>query len=136
LAIEILHNNERRAFMLSDLVHRADVRVIETRDRPRLALKALSHLPILRQLFWQELESHLAVQLWIVSSEYFSHAAPAQKTHDLEPSSYYVADGKALRLGTLEHGLAQGAARLLVVPQKLLNVCAQFVIRTDAGQVR
>ena len=44
LAFEVLHDEERGAPLLADVVERADVRVIELRDRPCLPLEPIAEL--------------------------------------------------------------------------------------------
>ncbi len=51
LALEVLHDEIGDAVLLADVVQRADVRVIELRDRPRLAVEPVTKLRIGRQRF-------------------------------------------------------------------------------------
>ena len=46
LAFEILHDEERGAILFADVVQRADVRMIELRDRAGLAIEALAELRV------------------------------------------------------------------------------------------
>ena len=64
LPLEQLHSDERRAVVLADLVDGADVGVVERRRRARLAQEALERRRVLRHLVRQELERHLAAEVW------------------------------------------------------------------------
>src|SRR5438552_19130059 len=119
--------------MLSELVHRTDIRMIQSRSRSRLPLEPLPHLPILRQLFRQKLQCYLPLEhLQVLGFKHFSHAAFPQKAHDLESGGYDFARGKppgAVRvmMYVLEDRLAEKAARLLVTPSQLLDLLAQIL---------
>src|SRR5262249_9957676 len=56
LAIEELHHDEWAAFIFSNVVHSANVRMIQCRRSFRLSFKPLQALLIAREFFWQELE--------------------------------------------------------------------------------
>ena len=47
-ALEILHDDERPLVLLTDVVDRADVRMVERRGGPRFSLKADQGLGIIR----------------------------------------------------------------------------------------
>ena len=51
LAIEILHDEKRRAVLLADVVEGADVRVRQLRDRARLAIETFAEARIGRERF-------------------------------------------------------------------------------------
>ena len=46
LALEKLHDEKRRAVVLADVVERADVRMLELRERARFALEARAELRV------------------------------------------------------------------------------------------
>ena len=56
LALEQLHRDEELAVVLTDLMDRADVRMIERRRRARLAMEALHRPVVAGEILRQELE--------------------------------------------------------------------------------
>src|SRR5206468_7347455 len=113
----------------------ADIRMIQSRGRLCFAFEALAHLAIIRQLLRQKLQSYLPPEhLQILCLKHFPHAAFAQKAHDLKVSTYDGTRSKTLAIGNLNHWLAQKAARLLVIPQKLLDLLSQIVLSAHARQ--
>ena len=119
--------------VLSDLVYGANIRMIESRSRLCFAFEALTHLAIMGQLLRQELQCYLPPEHFeVLGLKHFTHAAFAQKAHDLKVSSYDGTRNKTLRLGYLNRGLAQKAARLLMIQQELFDLLANIVFR--AGQ--
>ena len=84
LALEPLHDQEVDAVLVADVVERADVRVIERRDRARLALEARA--PIRRRAAnsWrQDLDGHSPVQPRVAGAVDLAHAARAERPDDL-----------------------------------------------------
>jgi hypothetical protein len=52
---EVGHDQERRTELFAHVIQRADVRMIERRDRARLAIEALTELRISREALWKDL---------------------------------------------------------------------------------
>ena len=71
--------------VLLDGVHGADARVIERRGSPRLALEALQHGRVARQLGREELERHAAPEPRVLGLVDDPHAAGAELPPHLEP---------------------------------------------------
>src|SRR6266852_9786935 len=77
LAFEQFHGDERPAANLIDFVDGANVGVIQCRSRARLSPKALEHKRILRELFGQAFDRHLAPEIDVLPSIDDSHTAAA-----------------------------------------------------------
>ena len=82
LPLQALHGDEGFALVLSDLVNRADIRVVERRRRPRLAAEPFQELAVLGQCVGQELERYAPPQLGIFSFVNDTHAAATQLLQD------------------------------------------------------
>ena len=82
LPFEQLHHEELLPLVFADVIDRADVRVIQRRRRPSLALKALHGRRVPRQFRRQELDSHLPAEADIFAAVHDAHAASAQLFED------------------------------------------------------
>ena len=78
LPLEQLHHDEVLRFVFFDRVHRADVRVIECRRRPRLALEALESRSVLGELGRQELQRHAPPEPRVLGLVDDTHPAGAE----------------------------------------------------------
>jgi hypothetical protein len=76
-SLEQLHRDEGTAFILVDVVDRADVRVIQGRGRARLAPEPLERVLVAEGL-GQELQGDESAQLQILGPEDDAHAAAAK----------------------------------------------------------
>jgi len=84
-AVEQLHDDEPAATVgrvLADVVDRADVRMIERRGDPRLALEALEQFGCQRQPFREELQRDVTTQARVFGFVNDAHAAGAKLAHD------------------------------------------------------
>ena len=81
-ALEQLHHEKRQAVVLADVVHRADVRVIQRGRRARLALKSLGGDRILQQLRGEELDGDLASEAGVFGAIDHTHTALANLVDD------------------------------------------------------
>src|SRR5262245_29991016 len=91
LALEELHDEKRRAAFLTDLVRRADVRMLELRERTGFAVEALSEVRVEREDIGQDLEGHDAIEPRVARLVHLAHAARAEGRNDFvtaEPSSW------------------------------------------------
>ena len=79
LAFEQFHDQ----VAVADVVERADVRMIELRDRLGLALEARPQLRVVRELRRQDLDGHAAVEASVVRAPDLAHAAGAERREDL-----------------------------------------------------
>jgi hypothetical protein len=72
-----LHDDRALSVVLDDVIDRRDVRVIERRERLRLALEAGADLRILEQGARQDLQGHLATEARVARTVDFRHATGA-----------------------------------------------------------
>ena len=77
--LQQLHGDEVLAIVHADVVNGADVGMVQRRSRPRLPLKSLQRLSVLR-LCRQKFERHAAAQPGVLGLKHHAHAALAQMT--------------------------------------------------------
>src|SRR6516162_3713617 len=77
LPFQKLHGNEGLALVLTDIVNRANVGMIEGRGRLRFALETFESLAVLGQCLGQELERHKPVQPGVFRLVDHTHTAAA-----------------------------------------------------------
>src|SRR5207245_5799032 len=77
-AFEQLHHDELLLVMLTDLVHHADIRMIERRGSTRFAQEALERALIFCQILGQELQGHRSPQNKVFGTVNDSHAAASE----------------------------------------------------------
>ena len=82
LALDVLHGNEHRAVVLTDFVDSADVRVIESRCRLRLAQQSGVRRGVGAGRGRQHLDGHAAIERGILAEVDLAHAARAQRPQD------------------------------------------------------
>jgi len=78
LALQQLHCDEGLASMLPDLMDGADVRMVEGGSGARFATKTLQRLPVLRQVFREELQRHMPTEAEIFGLIDHTHASAAE----------------------------------------------------------
>ena len=83
LALDVLHHQEVHAVLITYVVERADVRVIQRGDRPRFALESFACHRIHMKQRGQDLDSHGSGQASITALVDLPHAAGSQKSGDL-----------------------------------------------------
>ena len=83
LALEELLDDVRCTFVRADVVNGEDVRVVERRCRPRLALEPLQALRVGREFRWQDFDRHVAPEPRVASAPYFAHPAGTDGGDDL-----------------------------------------------------
>jgi len=83
LAFEILHDEEVGALFATDVMERADVRMVQRRDGARFAVEAFAELRIRRQRVRQDLDRHRAIEARIARPIHLPHAARAEGRLDL-----------------------------------------------------
>src|SRR5882762_2354872 len=81
-AIQILHGNERLPILLTDVVNRADVWMVQRRGGLRFALETGEGLRVSSDLIGQELQRNEAMQPSILGLVDHTHAATAQLLQD------------------------------------------------------
>src|SRR6202035_2477455 len=80
-----------------EAVDRADVRMIQCRERPRLALETRATLRVARERRRQDFNRDLAFERVVVGAVHLAHATDAeQRTDRIGPEA--VADESALRV--------------------------------------
>ena len=83
LALHQLHGQEAHAVALLHRIEHHDVRMIEARDRPRLALEPGQTIGIARKRFGQHLECHFTPEPRVLRPIHLAHAACAERRDDL-----------------------------------------------------
>jgi hypothetical protein len=90
LAIEILEHEKvdrvlgrARRILMTDVVQRADMRVVETRDRLRFQFKPLLHCRVRRDMLRQDLDGDGAIETSVLRLVDLPHAAGAKRGEDL-----------------------------------------------------
>src|ERR1700735_1160186 len=73
-----LHHDERPAFMLINIVDRADVGMIQRRSCPRFTVESFECLPVFGGIFRQEFQGDAAAQPCILAAIHHAHAATAE----------------------------------------------------------
>src|SRR5258708_39692484 len=77
-AVQKLHGDERFAVLVVNFIDRADIRVIESRGGLGFALKSAEGLRVFGYVVGEELESHKAIEFYILSLVDHAHAAAAE----------------------------------------------------------
>ena len=81
-SVEVLHDDERLAVLLADVVDRADIRMIERRRSLGFAAKPFERLPILSDVFREKFQRDKAVEARVLRFVNNTHAAAAQLLDD------------------------------------------------------
>src|ERR1700685_545328 len=76
-AFQVLHDEKIDAALRADIMQGADMRVIQRRNRLRLALHALSEIGSRGEMRRQTLDSHITSQPRVASAVDFPHSACA-----------------------------------------------------------
>ena len=82
LALQKLHDDEGLTFVLSNLVNRADIGVIECRGSLRFTLEPFQGLSVLGEFFRQEFQGDGALELGVLGLIDHTHAPAAQLLQD------------------------------------------------------
>jgi hypothetical protein len=90
LPFQILHHDEQLAVMLPNVVHRADVWMVQRRGSARLAAEAFEELAVVGEFRGQELERHRAAKLGVLGLVDHTHAPATQLLQNA-----VVRDGRA-----------------------------------------
>ena len=76
------HDQERAAFLLANVINRADVGMVQSRSRLGFTAKALQRLPVLCQVVGKKLERDKAAQPRVLGFVDDAHTAAAQLLND------------------------------------------------------
>ena len=79
LALDELEHQEADAVRLLDAVDRADVRMIQRGEHPRLALEARQPIRVARERARQDLDRDVATELRVARAVHLAHAARAEQ---------------------------------------------------------
>jgi hypothetical protein len=82
-AFQVFHNQKIDAVLMTDIVERADVRMVQGRNRTCFAFKPLLCVRIGRKMCRKDLNRDRALQPRITSAIHFAHAAGAERRDDL-----------------------------------------------------
>jgi hypothetical protein len=82
LAFEVLHDEERGAALLPDVIQRADVGMIELGDRSGFAVEALAELQVASETLGKNLDGDDAIEASVLGLVDFAHPARAQRGED------------------------------------------------------
>ena len=75
LAIEKLHRNELLSILLINVVHSANVRMVQSRGGARLAPESLQRMPLAGKIFGQKFQRHETAKFHVFSLVDHTHAA-------------------------------------------------------------
>ena len=78
LALEIFHDQEVHAVLRTDVVQRADVGMIQGRDRACLALHALFQFGVGGQMIGENLDGDVASEAGVAGAVHLAHSTSAQ----------------------------------------------------------
>ncbi len=78
LAFEVLHDEERGAVQFANVVERADMRMIELRDRAGFAVEAVAELRISGQRLRENFDRDGAIEARVARLVDLTHAASAE----------------------------------------------------------
>ena len=87
-ALEILHHQKIDALLVAHVIQRADTRMIQRRNRARLAVESLSQLWVRGKMLRQDLDGHFAAQPRVAGAIHFAHTARSQRGHNLVRSKF------------------------------------------------
>ncbi len=83
LAVQVFHDNEINSVLVTDVVKRADVRMIQAGNNLGLALEALAAYRVVSKMRRKNLDSDGAVQARVSRPIHFPHSASTQRSDDL-----------------------------------------------------
>ena len=97
LALDELEDQEADAVRFFEAVDRADVRVIQRGEHPRLALEAREAIRVARERAGQDLDRDVAPELRVVRLVHLAHAARAEQRLQLIAAEGRARHGRAGR---------------------------------------
>ena len=141
LPVHELENQEPDAFGFLEAVDRADVRMIQRGEHPRLPLEAREPLGVARERVRQELDRDIALELRVARAVHLTHAARTEQgLHLIHTKSLAFHHQPRLVTSVVapnHRGCLEKALRALVRRQQGLHLLAQRVVAAAGlGQVR
>jgi len=82
-AVKEFHGDEDSAIGITNVVDRADIGVVQGRGSTRLALEALSQVPIVRIIFRQEFQGNETTKASVLCLVNDTHASRPQLSQDV-----------------------------------------------------
>src|SRR5207253_1610501 len=82
LPLQVLHDEVVDAVLMPDVVERADVRMVQPRDRPRLPLETLAQRRARGELRRQDFDGDVAAEARVAGAIDLAHAAGAERRDD------------------------------------------------------
>ena len=82
LPVHQLHDEEVDAIRLLNIVNCADVRMIESRKRPRFPLESPQILCVRRDFGGKHLDRHVAAEFGVAGAVHLAHPAAAERAED------------------------------------------------------
>src|ERR1041384_4041472 len=122
LAFDVLHYDKVRAFATNDFIDRADVWVVQRRDRARFTNHAVSRLLVGLQFFRDQLYCDFAVQSCIFRQVHFAHAALPELLRD-RVVTYFV----RYHWGLMNRLILALIDSFSTCPQGLITICSPGV---------
>ena len=83
LAFDVLHHHEVHAVLAADVVERADVRMIQAGDSPRLALEAFFEPGVIGKVRRKNLDGDGAIKASVLGFVDFTHSTRADGRNNL-----------------------------------------------------
>src|SRR3990170_6014231 len=96
LPFEVLQHQEVHPILASDVIERADVRVVQARDGTGLPLEAVTKSGVVGEVRGQDLDGHRAIETGVLCLVHLSHATRTDRGDDFV--------GTQLCAGSERHG--------------------------------
>src|SRR5579864_6857049 len=103
LALEQLHGDKRATFELSNVINRADVRMIQQRCGARLAAESLNCLRILGNIVRKKFEGDITAEAYVPGFVDHTHTAATEFFKDAIVGNAATDDGRGVRHRSEEH---------------------------------
>ena len=87
-SLQILHHEVVNAVLLSNVMERADVRMIQTGDRSGLPFESLLEIGVVGQMGRQNLDGHGAVEAGVLGFINFTHPTGSDERENLVGSEF------------------------------------------------
>ena len=81
-AFQAFHHEKIDAVLAADVIKRADIRMLQRRNRLGLALETLPGFGIIRKTGGQDLDRHSAVEPGVAGAVHLSHSASTERSQD------------------------------------------------------
>jgi len=109
LPFEVLHDEEVDAVFVPNVMKRADVRVVQRRNRTRFTFQTLAELGVIREMSGENFESDDAIEAGVLGLVNLAHTASTDGADDL--------------IGTEASAAAECHREILATLDKGFNAC-------------